>query len=174
MTGGEAVYEALRAIGVEHVFGIPSVHNIPIYDIIHQRGGITAVGVRHEQGALHAADGYARATGKLGVTLVSTGPGTTNAMTGLYEAGFASSRVMAITGQVDQVYLGKGKGFLHEAENQLEMLRTVTRLAERVRRTEDIAETVVRVATDINTGRPQPGAIEIPINLQYEIGRAHV
>jgi len=177
MTGGEAIYEALLACGVEHVFGIPSVHNIPIYDVIHRRGGIEAIGVRHEQGALHAADGYARATGKMGVALVSTGPGTTNAMTGLYEAGFASSRVMAITGQADQVYLGKGKGFLHEAENQLEMLRTVTRMAEHVRRTEDIAETVVRVATDINTGRPQPGVIEIPINLQYakaEVGVPHV
>ena len=74
MTGGEAVYESLRALGVEHVFGIVSVHNIPIYDAIHRGGGITPIAVRHEQGALHAADGYARATGKLGVAITSTGP----------------------------------------------------------------------------------------------------
>ncbi|MEO6043372.1 MAG: thiamine pyrophosphate-binding protein, partial [Tepidiformaceae bacterium] len=72
LTGGEAVYESLRALGVEHVFGIVSVHNIPIYDAIFRGGGITAVSVRHEQGAVHAADGYARATGKLGVAITST------------------------------------------------------------------------------------------------------
>jgi len=167
MSGGEAVYEALRALGVEHVFGIVSVHNIPIYDAIHRLGGITPVAVRHEQGALHAADGYARATGRLGVAIASTGPGTTNAMTGLYEAQFASSRVLLITGQVESLYYGKGKGFLHEAEAQLPMLRTVTRRAESVRRTEEIAETIVAVARDIHTGRPAPGAVEIPIDLQY-------
>jgi acetolactate synthase-1/2/3 large subunit len=177
MTGGEAVYEALRALGVEHVFGIVSVHNIPIYDAIHRLGGITPVAVRHEQGALHAADGYARATGRLGVAIASTGPGTTNAMTGLYEAQFASSRVLLITGQVESLSYGKGKGFLHEAEAQLPMLRTVTRRSETVRRAEDIGETVVRVAQDINTGRPAPGAVEIPIDLQYaraEIDIPHV
>ncbi|MCX7618259.1 thiamine pyrophosphate-binding protein [Tepidiforma sp.] len=177
MTGGEAVYHALRALGVEHVFGIVSVHNIPIYDAIHRLGGITPVAVRHEQGALHAADGYARATGRLGVAIASTGPGTTNAMTGLYEAQFASSRVLLITGQVESLFYGKGKGFLHEAEAQLPMLRTVTRRAESVRRTEDIAETIVSVARDISTGRPAPGAVEIPIDLQYaraEVDVPHV
>jgi acetolactate synthase-1/2/3 large subunit len=167
MTGGEAVYEALRALGVEHVFGIVSVHNIPIYDAILRGGGITAVSVRHEQGALHAADGYARATGKLGVAITSTGPGATNGMTGLFEAQFASSPVMMITGQVDSQWYGKGKGFLHEAENQLPMLRTLTRRTESVRRPEEIGETIVRLAGDALTGRPQPVAVEIPVDFQY-------
>lgn len=167
LSGGEAVYEALRAIGVEHVFGIVSVHNLPIYDVIARKGGITPVSMRHEQGALHAADGYARATGKLGVAITSTGPGAANAMSGLYEAQFASSRVLMITGQIETQYYGKGKGFLHEAERQPEMLRTVAPHTESVQRTEDIAETIVRVAQSISTGRPQPGAVEIPIDLQY-------
>ncbi|MEX2326286.1 MAG: thiamine pyrophosphate-binding protein, partial [Pseudomonadales bacterium] len=98
MTGGEAVYQTLLASGVDHVFGIVSVHNIPIYDAILRGGGIKMIDVRHEQGAVHAADGYARATGKLGVAITSTGPGATNGMTGLFEAGFASSRVLMITG----------------------------------------------------------------------------
>jgi acetolactate synthase-1/2/3 large subunit len=177
MTGGEAVYETLRALGVEHVFGIVSVHNIPIYDAIHRGGGITPVAVRHEQGAVHAADGYARATGKLGVAITSTGPGVTNGMTGIFEAGFASSRVMMIAGQIDSVYYGKGKGFLHEAENQLPMLRSITGRTESVRRPEEIGEAVFRVAEDINTGRPRPGAVEIPIDFQYakaEINIPHV
>lgn len=177
MTGGEAVYETLRALGVEHVFGIVSVHNIPIYDAIHRGGGITPVAVRHEQGAVHAADGYARATGKLGVAITSTGPGVTNGMTGIFEAGFASSRVMMIAGQIDSVYYGKGKGFLHEAENQLPMLRSITGRTESVRRPEEIGEAVFRVAEDICTGRPRPGAVEIPIDFQYakaEVNIPHV
>ena len=154
LTGGEAVYESLRALGVEHVFGIVSVHNIPIYDAIFRGGGITPVSVRHEQGAVHAADGYARATGKLGVAITSTGPGASNGMTGLFEAGFASSPVLMITGQVDTGLYGKGKGVLHEAENQIPMLRTVTRVAESIRRPEDVGETVVRVARQIRTASP--------------------
>ena len=167
LTGGEAVYESLRALGVEHVFGIVSIHNIPIYDAIFRGGGIAPVSVRHEQGAVHAADGYARATGKLGVAITSTGPGASNGMTGLFEAGFASSPVLMITGQIDTGLYGKGKGVLHEAENQMPMLRTVTRVAESIRRPEEVGEVVVRVARQIRTGRPQPGAIEIPIDVQY-------
>jgi acetolactate synthase-1/2/3 large subunit len=167
MTGGEAVVEALKALGVRYVFGIVSVHNIPIYDAILRDGSITPIGVRHEQGAVHAADGYARVTGGPGVAIVSTGPGTTNAMTGLFEAGFASSPVLLITGQIDSLYYGKGKGFLHEAEAQLPMLRTVTRTTETVRRAEDIASTIVRLGQDAMTGRPQPCAVEIPVDLQY-------
>jgi acetolactate synthase-1/2/3 large subunit len=167
LTGGEAVYETLLASGVDHVFGIVSVHNIAIYDAILRGGKIKTIDVRHEQGAIHAADGYSRATGKLGVAITSTGPGATNAMTGLFEAGFASSRVLMITGQTETQHYGKGKGVLHEAENQLTMLRTVTRTTESPRRTEEIPEALSRVIRDITTGRPQPGAIEIPVDLQY-------
>ncbi len=167
MTGGEAVYEALRSLGVEHVFGIVSVHNLPMYDAIHRGGGIRPIAVRHEQGALHAADGYSRATGKLGVAITSTGPGATNAMTGLYEASFASSRVLMLTGQIESSFYGKGKGFLHEAENQLAMLRTVAGRAESARAAEDVGETIIRVAREICSGRAQPGAVEIPIDLQF-------
>lgn len=167
LTGGEAVYQTLLASGVDHVFGIVSVHNIPIYDAILRGGGIRMIDVRHEQGAVHAADGYSRATGKLGVAITSTGPGATNGMTGLFEAGFASSRVLMITGQTETRHYGKGKGVLHEAELQLPMLRNVTRITESPRRIEDIPEALGRVIRNIMTGRPQPGAIEIPVDLQY-------
>ncbi len=167
MTGGEAVAAALETLGVRHVFGIVSVHNLPIYDAIARRGTITPVGVRHEQAAAHAADGYARATGELGVVIASTGPGTTNTMTGLFEASFASSPVLLITGQIDSGYLGKGKGFLHEAEQQERMLSSLCRRVEAVRRTEDIGRAVIAAAEDIRAGRPQPGAVEIPVDQQY-------
>src|ERR1700760_319603 len=167
MTGGEAVAVALEMLGVRHVFGIVSVHNLPIYDAIARRGTITPIGVRHEQAAAHAADGYARATGQLGVVIASTGPGTTNTMTGLFEASFASSPVLLVTGQIDSGYLGKAKGFLHEAEQQGRMLSSLCRRVETVRRTEDIGQAVITVAEDIRAGRPQPGAVEIPVDQQY-------
>ncbi|WP_308257872.1 thiamine pyrophosphate-binding protein [Pseudonocardia lacus] len=166
-TGGEAVVDALVALGVRHVFGIPSVHNLPVFEALSAHRDIAAVGVRHEQAAAHAADGYARATGHLGVCLTSTGPGAANAVPGLAEAAFASSPVLMITGQVETGDLGKGRGALHEADGQLAMLRTVVRRAETVRRVQDVEGTVLDVALDVLTGRPQPGAVEVPIDLQY-------
>lgn len=167
MTGGDAVAHALESLGVTHVFGIVSVHNLPIYDAIARRGVITAVAMRHEQGAVHAADGYARTGGGLGVAITSTGPGAANAMGGLFEAAFASSRVLMITGQVESLHHGRGQGSLHEADAQLAMLRSVVRQAVTVRHTSEIAQVIQDVARDIGSGRPQPGAVEIPIDLQH-------
>ncbi|MEM7017013.1 MAG: thiamine pyrophosphate-binding protein [Pseudomonadota bacterium] len=167
ITGGQAIYEALVKLGVTKVFGIPSVHNIPIFDAILQGGKITPVITRHEQAAVHSADGYSRASGELGVVIASTGPGTTNTVTGIYEAAFASSRVMLLTGQTESRDYGKGRAAGHEAENQLPMLRTVARWVESPRYTQDLAPAVFRCAANICTGRPQPGALEIPIDLQY-------
>jgi acetolactate synthase-1/2/3 large subunit len=167
MSGGEAVAATLSALGVTHVFGIVSVHNLPIYEALTGNDAITVVRCRHEQGATHAADAFARTSGRLGVVLTSTGPGAANAVAGLYEAQFGSSPVLMITGQIETRFYGKGKGFLHEAERQLDMLRAVTRRAESVRRTEDIAAVIAAVAADLLSGRPQPGSVEIPIDLQY-------
>lgn len=102
----------------------------------------------------------------MGVALTSTGPGAANAIGGLFEAAFASSPVLMITGQVETTYLGKGRGFLHEAEHQIDMLRAVVRRAETVRRRVDVTDVLAEVISDIHRGRPQPGAIEIPVDLQ--------
>jgi acetolactate synthase-1/2/3 large subunit len=169
-TGGDAVVAALEALGVEHVFGIVSVHNLPIVDAIERAGTIRFVPVRHEQAAVHCADGYARASGRLGVAITSTGPGAANAMGALHEAYHASSRVLMITGQSETRWLGKGRGTIHEAERQLDMLRTATRRADRVEHRADVYETVVAVARDVLSGRPRPGAVEIPIDLQFAQG----
>ena len=167
VTGADLIYRALRAMGIEHVFGIVSVHNLPIYDAILRHGGITPIDMRHEQAALHAADAYARVTGKLGVAITSTGPGAANGVPGLFEAGFASSRVMMITGQVETSYYGKGKGVLHEAEKQIEMLRAVTGCVESPRHSNDVVPALLNAGRNVLTGRPQPAAVEIPIDLQY-------
>lgn len=164
-TGGDAVCAALEALGVRVIFGIPSQQNLALYDALGRRGRIRLIGARHEAGAVHAADGYARATGELGVAIVSTGPGTANAVNGLYEAGFASSPVLLITTQVDRVHLGRNRGFIHDADGQLQMLRSVTRRSECVMHGHRIVDTILSVAADIRTGRPQPGAVEIPTDL---------
>jgi acetolactate synthase-1/2/3 large subunit len=105
VTGGDLVVAQLASAGVEVVFGIPSVHNLPIYDALRRHGAIRAVTVRHEQAAAGAADAYARVTGRPGVCITSTGPGAANAMGALLEAFVSSSPVVHLTGQIDSRFL---------------------------------------------------------------------
>ncbi len=174
MTGGEAVAEALAMVGVRHVFGIVSVHNLPIYQALTHHRDIELVNVRHEQAAAHAADACSRATGELTAVVASTGPGAANALPGIYEAAFASSRVLLITGQTESFFYGKAKGFLHENERQREMLGSVCRTVASVRHAEEIPTDIMRVAYDICSGTPQPGAVEIPIDLQYKKSQVRI
>ena len=104
ITGGQAVAETLVSLGVTRVFGIVSVHNLPIYDALSLHPDIEVTNVRHEQAAAHAADAYSRVTGHLGVILTSTGPGAVNAVAGIYEAAFVSSQLLMITGQICLLY----------------------------------------------------------------------
>jgi acetolactate synthase-1/2/3 large subunit len=166
-TGAEIIVDTLLAAGVRHVFGIVSIHNMPIVDAISRTDGIELITARHESSAAHMADGYARASGNLGVALGSTGPGTTNLMTGIYESAFSSSRMLAITGQAETGYYGKGKGYVHEADNQKLMLETVSGAVASPRNVGEVGPMLSRVIEFILSGRPQPGAIEVPIDLQY-------
>src|SRR5580698_1400438 len=100
MSGAEMVIRALKDQGVSHIFGYPGGAVLPIYDALFAAEGITHVLVRHEQGAVHAAEGYARSTGKPGVVLVTSGPGATNAVTGLTDALMDSIPLVVLTGQV--------------------------------------------------------------------------
>jgi acetolactate synthase-1/2/3 large subunit len=166
-SGADLIAGGLAALGVEHAFGIVSIHNMPIFDAINRLGRTRIIDVRHEQAGTHAADGYARATGRLGVMIASTGPGTSNTVTGLYEAQYASSRVLLITGQAETAFYGKGQGYVHEAEQQVAMLRTVCRRVESPRHVSQLRNAFEQVTRDILSGRGAPGAIEIPIDLQY-------
>jgi len=167
LTGAELVAHRLRDLGVRHAFGIISIHNMPIIDAINRLGFTQMIDSRHECAAAHAADGYARATGEIGVAIASTGPGTTNTVTGLYEAAYANSRLLVITGQAETRFYGKGMGYVHEAEKQLPMLATVARRVESPRTVEQIGPLFDAVVNDMSSGRWQPGALEIPIDLQY-------
>ena len=166
-TGGDVVVEVLADAGVQVVFGIPSVHNLPIYDALRRDGRIQAVTVRHEQGAIGAADGFARTTGRLGVCLSSTGPGAANAMAGQLEAFASFSPVLHLTGQIDSRFLHKGRGFIHEVPDQLAMLGAGSKTVYTVANRDDIG-VIVRAAVIGAMSFPRgPVSVEIPIDFQY-------
>ena len=165
--GADLIADALARMGVEHVFAIVSIHNMPILDAINRLGKTRIIDVRHEQAGTYAADGYARASGKLGVMIASTGPGTSNTVSGLYEAQFGSSRVLVIKGQVETGFYGKGLAYVHEAENQVTMLASVCRRVESPRAPSQLGPALLSVLWDMYTGRGAPGALEIPIDIQY-------
>lgn len=166
-SGADLIADALAQMEVEHVFAIVSIHNMPILDAINRLGKTKIVDVRHEQAGTHAADGYARASGKLGVMIASTGPGTSNTVTGLYEAQYGSSRVLVITGQAETAFYGKGLAYVHEAEKQVPMLASVCRRVESPRSPSQLGPALQSVLSDMYTGRGAPGALEIPIDIQY-------
>jgi acetolactate synthase-1/2/3 large subunit len=166
-TGGELIVDSLKAAGVDTLFGIISVHNIPIFDALAREGGIRLVPARTEHGAALMADGFSRATGRLAAVVTSTGVGAANAAGPLLEAFVASSPVLHITGQVDAAYVDGDRAFLHGAKDQLAMLDRVGKGAFRASRTEAIPE-VMREAIQLTvSGRPGPVSVEVPIDQQY-------
>ncbi len=161
-TGGEWVVEALRAEGVRHVFGIPGVHNLTIYDAFLRQSAITHVLARHEAGAAFMADGYARASGEPGVVVVTTGPGATNTLTPLVESYAGSMPVLVVMSDVASHLVGRELGALHEVPNQIECFRPVTRWAEAVTEAAAIPMALHGAFDLLRTGRPGPIAISIP------------
>ncbi len=165
---GDLVAEFLEAIGVDTVFGVVSVHNIPILDAIGRRNAIRFVMGRGETGAGHMADAYARVSGKPGVLITSTGPGAANAVGALVEAGFAGTPMLHLTGQTASAYLDRGQGLVHDVPDQLGMLRSVSKAAFRVRSADLAFGTLVKSAS-LALGPPAgPVSIEIPIDIQRE------
>src|SRR5881396_2658897 len=161
-TGGEWVVAALAAEGVRHVFGIPGIHNLAIYDALLRQSTITHVLARHEAGAGFMADGYARASGEVGVVIVTTGPGATNALTPLVESYAGSIPVVLIMSDVASDLVGRDVGALHAVPNQIECFRPVTRWAEAVTEAGAIARTLSGGFDLLRSGRPGPIAISIP------------
>src|SRR5262249_35927822 len=161
-TGGEWVIEALRAEDVTHVFGIPGVHNLAVYDALLRRTDMTHILARHEQGAAFMADGYARSSGRPGVVLVTTGPGATNVLTPLAESYAGSIPVVAIMSDVASHLVGRDLGALHEVPNQIDCFRPVCRMAETLTSASDIPSTIGGAFDLLRTGRPGPIAISIP------------
>src|SRR5262252_7432889 len=166
-TGGEWIVDALGAEGVRHVFGIPGVHNLPIYDALLRQSEITHVVARHEQGAAFMADGYARASGTPGVVVVTSGPAATNTLTPLAESYSGSVPVFVIMSDIASSLVGRDLGALHEVPNQIDCFRPVTRWAEAISETSSIPTSIAAAFELARTGRPGPVALSIPNDLLF-------
>ena len=167
MTGARMVIEALRDQGVDTVFGYPGGAVLPIYDEIFQQNDIKHVLVRHEQGAVHMAEGYARSTGKPGVVLVTSGPGATNAVTGLTDALLDSIPLVVLTGQVPTFLIGTD-GF-QEADT-IGITRPCTKHNWLIKDTDQLAATIHKAFHIATSGRPGPVLIDIPKDVQFATG----
>jgi acetolactate synthase I/II/III large subunit len=165
-TGGDAIVQILKTAGVEYVFGIISIHNIPIYDAIARQGGIRTITNRSEPGAVNMADGYAKATGKLGVVITSTGSGAGNAAGSLIEAQTNGTPLLHLTGQIDSPYLDQNKGFVHESKDQLGMLKAISKDAFRVRSISSLTETILHALKLAQAAPSGVVSVEIPIDIQ--------
>ncbi|MGD0188302.1 MAG: acetolactate synthase 3 large subunit [Roseiarcus sp.] len=167
MTGAEMVVEALKDQGVDFVFGYPGGAVLPIYDAIFGQNSFRHVLVRHEQGAAHAAEGYARSTGRVGVLLVTSGPGATNAITGLTDALMDSIPLVCITGQVPTHLIGSDA--FQECDTT-GITRNCTKHNYLVRRIEDLSRILHEAFYVASHGRPGPVVIDIPKDVQFASG----
>jgi acetolactate synthase-1/2/3 large subunit len=159
MTGAEMVIQALRDNDVKHIFGYPGGAVLPIYDELFQQEEVEHILVRHEQGAGHAAEGYARSTGKAGVMLVTSGPGATNAVTPLQDALMDSIPIVCITGQVPTTLIGSDA--FQECDT-VGITRPCTKHNWLVKDVNELAATLHEAFHVATTGRPGPVVVGLP------------
>jgi acetolactate synthase-1/2/3 large subunit len=167
LSGAQMVIRALKDQGVKHIFGYPGGAVLPIYDALFEAEGITHVLCRHEQGAAHAAEGYARSTGKPGVVLVTSGPGATNAVTGLTDALMDSIPLVVLTGQVATHLIGTDA--FQEADT-VGITRACTKHNWLVKDVGDLARVMHEAFQIATTGRPGPVVVDIPKDVQFKKG----
>src|SRR6187402_782399 len=167
MTGAEMVIEALADQGVKHLFGYPGGAVLPIYDALFAQDKVRHILVRHEQGAVHAAEGYARSTGKVGCVLVTSGPGATNAVTGLTDALCDSIPIVCITGQVPTHLIGNDA--FQECDT-VGITRPCTKHNYLVKRIEDLPRVLHEAFYVAAAGRPGPVVVDIPKDVQFAKG----
>src|SRR2546426_4744930 len=167
MTGAEVVIRALADQGVEHVFGYPGGAVLPIYDALFQQDKVTPILVRHEQGAVHAAEGYARSSGKVGCVLVTSGPGATNAVTGLTDALCDSIPLVCITGQVPTHMIGNDA--FQECDT-VGITRPCTKYNYLVKNIADLPRVLHEAFYVASSGRPGPVVVDIPKDIQFAKG----
>ena len=167
MNGAQIIIKSLVDQGVDVVFGYPGGAVLPIYDEIFKQNKIRHVLVRHEQGAVHAAEGYARSTGKVGVVLVTSGPGATNAVTGLTDALMDSIPIVCLTGQVPTHLIGNDA--FQECDTT-GITRPCTKHNYLVKSVNDLSKTMHEAFYVARSGRPGPVVIDIPKDVQFAAG----
>lgn len=168
LSGGQMVARALEDEGVEFIFGYPGGAVLHIYDALFQSCNVPHILVRHEQAATHAADGYARATGKPGVVLVTSGPGATNAITGIATAYMDSIPMVVLSGQVQSHLIG---GDAFQETDMVGISRPIVKHSFLVKRQEDIAETIAKAFYLAATGRPGPVVVDLPKDLTNPVDK---
>src|SRR5437879_6189245 len=164
MSGAEMVVQAMLDNGVEYIFGYQGGAVLPIYDAIFQQEKLHHILVRHEQGATHAAEGYARSTGKVGCVLVTSRPGATNAVTGLTDALMDSIPLVCITGQVPTHLIGNDA--FQECDT-VGITRACTKHNYLVKNVNDLARVLHEAFYVATTGRPGPVVVDIPKAVQF-------
>ena len=158
-SGSQLVLQTLKELGVEIIFGYPGGAMLPLYDAIHNFEGIQHILARHEQGATHEAEGYAKSSGKVGVVVVTSGPGATNAVTGIADAYLDSVPLLVFTGQVGRLSIGKDA--FQEADT-VGITAPITKYNYQIRETADIPRIVTEAYYLAKTGRPGPVEIDLP------------
>src|SRR5690349_25074115 len=167
MTGADMVIAALADQGVEYVFGYPGGAVLPIYDALFQQDKVKHILVRHEQGAVHAAEGYARSTGKVGAVLVTSGPGATNAVTGLTDALMDSIPIVCLTGQVPTHLIGNDA--FQEADTT-GITRPCTKHNYLVKDVRDLSRMMHEAFYVARHGRPGPVVVDLPKDVLFATG----
>lgn len=169
VTVGAVVAAFLEQCGVKTAFGVISIHNMPILDAFAQRGKVRFVSARGEAGAGNMADAYARSTASLGVCITSTGPAAGNIAGSLVEAYTAGAPLLHLTGQIETPYLDKGLSYIHEAPDQLTMLKAVSKAAFRVRSVDNVLGVLKQAVQCALTAPTGPVSVEIPIDIQSAV-----
>lgn len=163
LTGAKVLLECLKEQDVDIIFGYPGGAVLPIYDALYSENGIKHILTAHEQGATHAADGYARTTGKVGVVITTSGPGATNAVTGIATAYMDSVPMVVFTGQVAQPFIGKSS---FQEVNITSITASITKENYIVKEPENLADTIRKAFRTATSGRPGPVLVDIPKDIQ--------
>lgn len=175
MTGAQALVHSLVSEGVDTVFALPGYQLMPAFDAFYEeQGQIEIVHTRHEQATTFMADGYAKATGRIGVAMTVPGPGMLFAAAGLGTAFSSSSPVFLISGQVPSAVLGKRLGHLHEIDEQMDVIRPITKWANRVKAVDEIPFRVHEAVHHLTTGRPRPVELEVPTDILLEKDKVEI
>ncbi len=175
VTVSDAIVSELERARVDTLFGIISIHNIPIYDALARHGGFRVIKPRGESGAVNMADAFGRIGDRLGVAITSTGTGAGNAAGSMIEAATAGTPLLHLTGQVASEYLESGRGYIHECRDQLAMLKSIGKAAYRVRQPQQAPGVVRRAILEALEPPTGPVSVEIPIDFQAAlIARAEI
>src|SRR5215831_2832074 len=169
ITVADALLKELERIGVDTVFGIISIHNIPFYGALERHGGFRVITARHEGAIVNMADAYSRVSGKLGVARTSTGTGAGNAAGAIIESWNGGAPLLHVTGNVASAYLDTGRGYIHDCKDQFGMLRSISKAAYRVRQAQEAVSVFRSAIQQAIQPPPGPVTVEVPIDFQASL-----